>query len=314
MHLYAIDSLKTHIQNWLDVLQYQKGYSIKTIEAYHSDIIILIDFLYKRFEKECDINLLKSLKLVDFRRFMAAQKEDNLTFETITRRLSALKSFFTYLETIMNFSNPYLQSLQLPKRAKKLPRPIAQNDIFQILDEGLAHTQQELWLKLRDKAIFLLLYGCGLRMSEAMALNYGDVKDKTNIKIEGKGKKQRIVPLLPQVHQAIIDYCKSCPYDTTQNILFFGVRGEQVNSRLIRKSMEQLRHLYQLADTATPHALRHSCATHLLEQGGDLRSIQTLLGHENLSTTQRYTFVDKVRLLKTFQQNHPRANLNTCTK
>lgn len=219
-----------------------------------------------------------------------------------------MRTFFRYLERSHVLKNDAVHAIRTPKIPHQVPHPLSPDGAKALISD-VADFASEEWVGLRDQAVLTLLYGCGLRISEALGLNFADAPVKEEVmRVMGKGQKERIVPVLPVVREAIAAYLKACPFDLpADGPLFVGVRGGRLNPRMIQGAIQKLRAVLGLPETATPHALRHSFATHLLGNGGDLRSIQELLGHESLSTTQRYTEVDTQHLLKVYDKAHPRA-------
>ncbi|MEI8152970.1 MAG: tyrosine recombinase XerC, partial [Hyphomicrobiales bacterium] len=248
----------------------------------------------------------------DVRAFMAARRTAGIGGRSLMRGLAGIRSFARFLERNNKGKVGALAAVRAPKLAKTLPKPLAVASAKRVADaDERAGEAREQWVLDRDAAVFSLLYGAGLRISEALGLARGDVPAPGRgdaITVTGKGNKQRMVPLLPQVAQAIATYVAGCPYDLPAGgPLFVGARGGPLSPRIIQLAMERLRGALGLPDSATPHALRHSFATHLLSRGGDLRAIQELLGHASLSTTQIYTAVDTERLLEVYRSTHPRA-------
>ena len=222
------------------------------------------------------------------------------------RALSTVKSFYRYLEKQGTLTNPVIFHLRGPKLKKALPKALGVEQAQQAL-ETIGTQHEDEWVNKRDLALLVLIYGSGLRISEALSLTTADNKGDS-LTIIGKGNKQRMVPLLPVIKNAIADYMSACPYPFTATApLFLGKRGQPLNPAIFQLQLRKLRAALNLPESTTPHAFRHSFATHLLSAGGDLRSIQELLGHTSLSTTQRYTHVDKARLMQAYQNAHPRA-------
>jgi integrase/recombinase XerC len=227
------------------------------------------------------------------------------------RQLAAIRSFLRYLEAEGELDASALALLRGPKLGKSLPKPISMGHAKQMTDSALLAGQaREPWILARDAAVLSLLYGCGLRISEALSLTRAQapLAGQDHVRVTGKGNKTRMVPVIEPVRQAVTDYLALCPYDLPMDqALFRGARGGVLNPRLVQLSVEEMRGALGLPASATPHALRHSFATHLLSRGGDLRAIQELLGHASLSTTQIYTEIDQARLLSVFDSSHPRA-------
>lgn len=248
------------------------------------------------------------LDMTDFRAWMAQMAEENLSNASRAMRLAAIRTFFTYADRTGRFHNPHPKMLATPKRGKKLPRPLAQPQAERLLQEEV-----ETWEGLRDRAIFTLLYGGGLRIAEALRLKIKDWPARGEpLKVLGKGNKERLVPLLPLVHDMMDAYRKNCPFaETRERALFVTKKNTAVYQQIVQAKLRNLRAQLQLPATATPHALRHSFATHLLENGANLREIQELLGHASLSTTQRYTDVSAKQLLEVHRKAHPRNRIKT---
>ena len=252
-----------------------------------------------------------ALKAADFRAWLAAQHRRGLARRSAVRALAAVRSFYRFLDRQHGRHNPAAAALRTPRLEQRLPRPLAEAQIEVLLEEP---TDADLapWVVRRDLALFLLLYGAGLRIGEALGLERAAVGDVPaalrSLTVTGKGGKQRLVPILPAIAEALADYLESCPHPLHRGApLFVGVRGKRLQSAVVRRRMQHLRRLAGLPENATPHALRHSFATHLLAGGADLRVIQELLGHASLSTTQGYTAVEGERLLKLYHRAHPRA-------
>jgi integrase/recombinase XerC len=248
----------------------------------------------------------------DVRAFMSARRGDDIGGRSLMRALAGLRSFGKFLERESKGKVGALAAIRAPKIGKSLPKPLQMQSARQVTDADIrAGENREPWIWARDAAVMALLYGSGLRISEALSLKRRDIPAPNEgdvITVTGKGNKTRMVPVLSQVTKAISDYVALCPYENPPNgPLFVGARGKPLSPRIVQLTMERLRGALGLADTATPHALRHSFATHLLARGGDLRSIQELLGHASLSTTQIYTGVDAERLLEVYNNAHPRA-------
>lgn len=272
------------------------------------DIWKFTSFLSRHHGEPVGLRHFESLTTSDFRSFLAARRNDGLSSTSIARTLSALRTFFRYLERSHVLKNDAVHAIRTPKIPHQVPHPLSPDGAKALISDVGDFASEE-WVGLRDQAVLTLLYGCGLRISEALGLNFADAPIKEEaMRVMGKGQKERMVPVLPVVRDAIAAYVKACPFDLpADGPLFVGVRGGRLNPRMIQGAVQKLRAVLGLPETATPHALRHSFATHLLGNGGDLRSIQELLGHESLSTTQRYTEVDTQHLLKVYDKAHPRA-------
>ena len=300
-------NLKNELNNWIDYLSNVKGLSENSVISYKNDIAKFIEFLHKHLDCEIDIKILGNINISDFRSFLTYRRNINLSSNSIARNISSLKSFFNYLIKKEKIKNSAVFSLKSPKLKQSLPRPI--NVELAIEAIKCAETiEHEKWIGLRNKSILLLLYGCGLRISEALNLNYEDVMNDDYILIKGKGGKERIVPMMPYIKKGIQNYLNECPKEINrEDPLFVGKRYARLSPRIIQYALEKIRHSISLPETATPHALRHSFATHLLESGGDLRTIQELLGHSSLSTTQKYTKVENSKLFESYLNSHPLA-------
>jgi integrase/recombinase XerC len=300
------------LARWLAHLGGERRMSPKTLEAYGRDARQFLCFLSEHFGKPASLKLLARLTPADVRAFLAARRAAGVTSRSLMRGLAGMRSFARFLDAEGKGCLGALSAVRAPKIAKSLPKPLPAAAARRLTETDLrAGEEREPWVLARDAAVLALLYGSGLRISEALGLTrsampvpgHGDA-----ITVTGKGNKQRMVPVLPQVLQAVADYVALCPYDLpAEGPLFVGEKGGPLSPRIVQLAMARLRGALGLADTATPHALRHSFATHLLSRGGDLRAIQELLGHASLSTTQIYTEVDTHRLLEVYRATHPRA-------
>lgn len=307
-HLPADTTLRDLIALWLESLIHQKRYSPHTETAYLIDIRHFLAFTNLHTGVEVSLDTLAQLSLRDFRSWLSARHTEGFSYTSTARALSVVRSFYRYLGKNNHLENAAIFHVRTPKLPKSLPRALNESQALSSLDTvGSMH--KDVWVQLRDVALLTLIYGCGLRISEALSLHPSDLKEgASSLIITGKGGKQRMVPLLPQIHSAIAAYKNACPYALAAGSeLFLGARGKPLNPAIFQKEIRQLRGALGLPDSATPHAFRHSFATHLLAGGGDLRTIQELLGHADLSTTQRYTKVDSERLLTAYTKAHPRA-------
>jgi integrase/recombinase XerC len=310
----AAPDLGDAIAAWCQQLATERRASPHTVVAYGRDLAIFLDFLRDHLGALPTLAALAALTARDFRAFMAARAGADLAKSSQARALSVLRGFFRFLERRGHLKNDALSLLRGPRLPSSVPKPLSVRDAADALDtvDLVQATEAEPWLTARDAAILALLYGCGLRLGEALDLTPRQAPraGMAVLRITGKGDKQRLVPVLPVVIEAVESYLAACPYALDPNgPLFLGARGGPLNPRLVQRLMETLRHRLGLAETATPHALRHSFATHLLAGGGDLRAIQELLGHASLSTTQRYTAVDATRLMEIYDKAHPRAGV-----
>jgi len=298
------------IGRWLSHLGAEKRMSPKTLTAYERDARQFLDFLAGHLGGTPSLKQLAKLTPQDVRAFMAARRNDGLSGRSLTRVLAGARSFARFLERNGKGKVGALSAVRAPKVAKSLPKPLAVSAARRMTDPELrAGEAREPWVVARDAAVLALLYGSGLRLSEALSLKRADLRTGQDaVTVTGKGNKTRMVPLLPQVTKLVADYAALCPFDLpADGPLFVGARGGPLSPRVVQLAMARLRSALGLPDTATPHALRHSFATHLLARGGDLRAIQELLGHASLSTTQIYTAVDAERLLDVYSSTHPRA-------
>ncbi|MDR1694412.1 MAG: tyrosine recombinase XerC [Lactobacillaceae bacterium] len=293
------------IHKWASWLKNEKGYSKHTLDSYCRDLSAFLKFMFSYTGHKAYLKELEDLEIREFRSYLSKQAANHLEKSSIARKLSTVKNFFKYLDTHKILKNSAITVVSAPKKNKVLPKALEIDDTFNFIDY-LKEQAKDNWQDLRDLAVFILLYGCGLRISEALSLNIGDFSNKSFIKIKGKGNKERIVPILPIVTENIDSYLSVCPYELKlEEPVFIGKRGERLSPRIIQRKMEKIRRQLNLPENITPHALRHSFATHLLAEGTDLRSIQELLGHSSLSTTQRYTDVQIETLKKEYNKSHP---------
>lgn len=295
------------LDGFLDYIQREQRLADNTVEAYRSDLAEFMGFLRGHLESEPGMRAFAELQARDIRAFLAHRRREGLADASIARLLSAIKSFYRWLDRSHGVENPEISFLTGPKRGQRLPRPVSETAAKDMLEQAEI-IQEEPWIAARDVAALSLMYGAGLRISETLGLA-GDVKVAPGrLRIKGKGGKVRIVPLIPAVQDAIVEYAKLCPYAlNAKSPLFYGARGKRLQAPILRKQVQILRGALGLTETATPHALRHSFATHLLAHGADLRAIQTLLGHSSLSTTQVYTGVEAGHLRKVHARAHPRG-------
>lgn len=292
---------------WQDWLRTERRVSGHTMDAYGRDLASFLAFLHDHLGKTADISSLGELKPADFRSYLARRANEGIARSTIARAMSTLRNFFRYLDKTGRVHNPAAKTVKTPRLPTSIPKALDEIDALDAIRAAGA-LQDEPWLAARDQALLLLLYGCGLRLGEALSITWATPTDADVLRVLGKGRKERIVPILPIVRAAIASYRDLCPFKNAGAApLFLGRRGKPLSPRIIQRQMETLRAQLGLHEQATPHALRHSFATHLLAKGGDLRTIQELLGHASLSTTQRYTAVDERHLIRTYQDTHPRA-------
>lgn len=302
-------ALTDMVQTWLETQHALKGTSNNTLTAYTHDVMSFLGFVGQHTGGEAGLSALKALTITDMRSWMASLRREDLTSRSIARKLSSVKSFFRWLGEREDFEATAVLNARAPKFQAKLPRPLpveATRDLISALEVQ----STEPWVGARDIAVVTLLYGCGLRISEALSLTMADTPLPQVIRITGKGGKERIVPVIDAARKAVAAYLKLCPFREETGPLFRGVRGGALSPRLIQKVMQSTRMQLGLPASATPHAMRHSFATHLLAAGGDLRAIQELLGHASLSTTQAYTAVDARHLLDVYEKTHPKSASN----
>jgi integrase/recombinase XerC len=296
-------------EGWLKALARERRLSPETVEAYERDTRQFLQFLTGHCGGPPGLADIADLRPADLRGFLAYRRAGGAGARTLGRGLAGIRSLLRFLERRGVVNAAGAAALRAPKQPKSLPKPLTAADAKRVVSiEG--QLAEEPWIAARNAAILTLLYGSGLRISEALGLLGGDLAspDETILRITGKGGKTRLTPVLPVVLKAVAEYRRLCPYHLgAEGPLFRGARGGPLNPAIVQREMAKLRSALNLPDTATPHALRHSFATHLLGRGGDLRTIQELLGHASLSTTQVYTGVDTARLLEIYEDAHPRA-------
>jgi len=295
------------IQKWQKWFTIEKNCSSHTLDAYSRDLSNFFLYLSEHIGFAPNVADLGDITTRDFRGYLAKRHNDGISRASVARLASTLRNFFTYLDRNNIVHNSSIKLIKTPKLPVSLPKPLAPEEAKEAIDiVGKLHKTK--WIAARDMAILVLLYGCGLRISEALNLNVLDLPEENTILINGKNNKQRIIPLLPIISQKIKIYRDLCPVTLKkQQALFIGAHGKRLNAGVVQRQVRKLRLILNLPKTATPHALRHSFATHLLAGGGDLRTIQELLGHESLSTTQRYTAVNQERMMEVYKASHPRA-------
>ncbi len=324
--LAATEDLRLAVQQWRATLVGARQVSRHTLGAYTRDVMGFLSFLQEHRGEAPSLRTLKDVSVRDLRAWLAHLRREGLSARTTARTLSALRGFFRFLDGEGLVSNPAIEAIRAPKLPHSVPKPVSEKGAAKLIeaatgslavkaDESEATETENIeakvtWIGLRDSAVLTLLYGAGLRISEALSIDRCDVPPAGNsdawakwetLRIRGKGDKDRVVPVLPAVREALQDYLKLAPFDLdTDGPLFVGVRGKRLNPRTIQSLMQRLRAALGLPDSATPHALRHAFATHLLSGGGDLRTIQELLGHASLAATQVYTEVDTKQLLDVY--------------
>jgi integrase/recombinase XerC len=291
-------------QAWLASLAREKRVAAKTLEAYGRDLQQFGAFLNEHFGEAADVAALTALPLADFRSFLARRRSDGIEARSLARQVSSLRSFFRFAEARGHFHNKAYTVVRSPKLPHAIPRPLSVAMAEKVTaDEEIASDVP--WIAARDKAVLTLLYACGLRISEALSLTPVQLHDNPMV-VLGKGGKQRLVPLLPAVKALVDHYVMLCPFPLERGApVFRGAKGGALSARIVQLSMQRLRSALNLPDTATPHAMRHSFASHLLGNGADLRVIQDLLGHASLSTTQVYTEVNRAHLLEQYRKAFP---------
>ncbi|WP_273783274.1 tyrosine recombinase XerC [Bartonella sp. AU15XJBT] len=305
----ADHAVLTARKNWLECLVKTRRMSAQTAQAYERDTRQFLSFLCKHLGHAPTLNDLAHLRVSDLRAYLAYRRTNNVSARSLSRGVAGIRSFFKYLSRERIVNVPAAQLIKSPKHPKSLPKPLAIQSALHIVKQE-NQLENEPWIIARNAAVLMLLYGCGMRISEALSLTPEQFSDpkKTSLFITGKGGKTRLVPLIKIVYEAVQNYLKCCPYPLRDNQpLFRGARGGALQPAIIQKTVRNLRASLGLPETATPHTLRHSFATHLLSRGGDLRTIQELLGHASLSTTQTYTHVDTDHLLEIYQKAHPRS-------
>ncbi len=293
-------------REWLAALAHERRASPHTLRAYGDDVARFLTFLAEHVGGEIDVAALAALSPADIRAFITTRRQSGLGARGVQRALAAIRSFFRYLAREGIADNPAPKSLRSPRTPRTLPRPLSVKDAARVLEE--AGENDIAWLGARDVALLTLLYGAGLRISEALSLKRGDAPLGETLSIVGKGRKERVVPVLPVISRAIDAYVDACPFQPGPDApLFLSRTGKPMSPREAQALMQKLRGALGLSEKATPHALRHSFATHVLAGGGDLRSVQELLGHASLSTTQTYTQVETSKLMEIYKKAHPRA-------
>lgn len=294
------------IQKWSHYLKVIKSYSAHTLDAYVTDLFYFIKFLNEYMQEKIELNTLEHLTLKEIRAWLAKRQNDRLKTTSNNRAISVLRSFYRFLHKQYNIENQEIFLIKIPNKNKPLPRTLT-IDNAKFATENIAELSDIEWVSWRDISILFFLYGAGLRIGEVLSLTYNDIKSiKSNtLIVRGKGNKERAVPILPETIEAVGQYIKFVPYDLEEGALFRGIRGKALNPDVYRYQIRKLRGLFGLPEHTSPHAFRHSFATHLLGKGGSLRAIQELLGHAKLSTTQRYTKLNSEQLLSDYKKFHP---------
>ncbi|MCR9113714.1 MAG: tyrosine recombinase XerC [Rhodobacteraceae bacterium] len=295
------------LQGWLEHHKALRGASANTIDAYGRDVTGFLSFMTAHTGESQGLGALARISVADMRSWMAHERGHDVGARSLARKLSSVKSFYRWLSEREGFEPTAVLSVRAPKFQRRLPRPLSPEAAQGVID-GVETQARANWIGARDQAVVTLLYGCGLRISEALGLTGADLPLGESLRIVGKGGKERVVPVILPARQAVAHYVDLCPFPVDAGTaLFRGARGGPLNPRAVQKVIEQVRMQLGLPASATPHAMRHSFATHLLNAGGDLRTIQELLGHASLSTTQAYTAVDTARLMDVYNRAHPKA-------
>lgn len=305
----AAPALRQAALDWRENLGRERRLAANTLEAYGRDLEQFFRFLTEHLAGPPKLADISALRPADVRAFMAHRRTDGAGPRTLARQIAALRSFARFCERYGLAATTAFSGVRPPKQPKSIPKALSIADSRSVLETAEAFAAEQ-WIAARDVAVFALLYGCGMRISEALGLKGSEAPTgaREAIRVVGKGGRERVVPVLPAVRQAVEAYVRVCPYAVEpEQPLFRGARGGPLSPRIVQKTMERRRSALGLEASATPHALRHSFATHLLGRGGDLRTIQELLGHVSLSTTQIYTKVDSERLLDIYRKAHPRA-------
>jgi integrase/recombinase XerC len=299
--------IKDFVKDFLLFLEVEKKYSSYTLISYKTDICYFLDFIYLIRKKSVSCQDLENLSVLDFREFLASRRQNNYCNRSLSRCLSSLRSFFNFLNRNNLVTNQQIKKIKTPKIPKAIPKAVDKVNIDLIITAISNQNKQQQWQIARDIALLTLIYGCGLRISEALSVTKKSLENNDVLLITGKGKKQRIIPILPIIKKRITQYLALCPHQIKDNQpIFVNCKADPYSPRLFQKLIAKIRTNLNLPKTITPHAFRHSFATHLLEAGGDLRTIQELLGHQSLSSTQIYTKVDRNRLLNVYNKLHLR--------
>ncbi len=295
------------LKQWVNWLEVEKNYSERTVYNYLEDMKAFLQFLQEHGGQQPGLQQLSELRAGDFRGFLADRLKQGISGRSNARYVSTMKNFFRFIEKYHGIKNKFIHILNPGRLPKNLPRPLDANKAMDII-ESQEIKEAPPWVHARDQAFFTLLYGCGLRISEALNLNIQDCPKGDQMIITGKGNKQRLVPVLPIVRERLADYLHLYPFpQSPESPLFIGVKGKRLQASVAQTQMRFLRNSFGLPEKTTPHSLRHSFATHLLEAGGDLRTIQELLGHASLSSTQCYTQVETSTLQRIYEKSHPRG-------
>lgn len=308
-NIFLHATLQEYVTAWLAWLQNEKAFSAHTVTAYQIDLEKFFSFLYQHTGTIITPEILQELALRDFRSWLVYRQKETLAVTSSKRAVSSLRSFFTYLKRHYGFENTSLYALKLPKTPRALPRALS---ISATLDatQSIGALAKHDWIAKRDMALLLLIYGCGLRIAEALSVKRRDIEGTGSLVVKGKGNKERMLPVLPMVAEAIKEYLTLCPYPIGKgDVVFLGKQGKPLQAAIFQKQIRLLRCSLGLPESTTPHSFRHSFATHLLQAGdkGDLSTIQELLGHKTIASTERYLKVDADYLLRAYKETHPRS-------
>tara|TARA_R110001592_G_scaffold20926_10_gene84668 strand:+ start:3938 stop:4876 length:939 start_codon:yes stop_codon:yes gene_type:complete len=292
---------------WDTYLRVEKNVSPHTLRAYSADVGHFVDFLFNHLATAPCLNDLSNVTIRDFRSWMSKKAMENTSNASRARSLSGVKNLLTWLDKQGILHNAAIKTVRSPKLPHKLPRPLHETQALEVIEQaGLLEGKD--WVGARNTALFMLLYGCGLRINEALSLNINHLPHDGFLRVIGKGNKERQVPIISLIEVSLSNYMAACPYPSDPHrAVFLGSRGDRLNQGVAQRAMRNLRGALGLPGNATPHALRHSFATHLLQNGANLREIQELLGHSSLSTTQRYTEVNAEEMMRIYMAAHPRA-------
>lgn len=310
MLAFAAPDLEAAYAAWCAWLAHEKRAAARTQAGYRRDLRGFIGFMADHHGGLIDLQMLREMAPAGFRGWLAWRLNQGYARTSTQRAVAAVRGFLDFLDARFGVHNPALRAMRAPRVVRRLPRPLALAEVTALTDAVSDGPGRALWLVARDQALLLLLYGAGLRIGEALALDLRNLPagEESALRVMGKGRKERLVPLLPVIREALGAYLGACPFPPAPDRpLFLGERGKRLQQAVVQKHVRDLRHALGLPETATPHSLRHSFATHLLGGGADLRSIQELLGHASLSTTQRYTGVDAEGLARLYAKAHPRA-------
>ncbi len=299
--------LSDKLLKWDDYLRVEKNVSPHTLRAYGSDVGHFINFLFDHLGTQPGLNDLSNVSIRDFRGWMSKKAMDGTSNASRARSLSGIKNLLSWLDKQGIMHNAAINTVRSPKLPHKLPRPLHERQAIDLINNAGMLEKQD-WVGMRNMALFMLLYGCGLRINEALSLDIRNFPRDGFLRVIGKGNKERQVPVIELVEQTLNTYLEACPFpNEPTRPIFIGARGKRLNQGVAQRAMRELRVTMGLPENATPHALRHSFATHLLQNGANLREIQELLGHTSLSTTQRYTEINAEEMLKIYRNAHPRA-------